>query len=183
MILLISGPAGVGKTSITDILQKDHGYGTIKSSKYLREIAAREKLPITRENLIAIGDRLDEETDYLWIVEKVTKPQIFENPSINNWLLDSVRKKQQVVHLRTKTYLEVFHVHVTASEEVIKERYMLRQNHNKDSGYEQSYDDLIQCPNEIASRSLEAIADYVLIYEDILPAQAAQKIMAQQVAL
>lgn len=179
MILLISGPAGVGKTSITDVLEKSFNYQPLKSSKYLREIANKKNIPITRENLQLIGDQLDDKTDFQWIVEEVAKPQILIKSSNINWLLDSVRKKKQVSHFRSEIGWKIFHMHITASGETIKTRFSKRLLEQDNLEYEQCYEKLIKHPNEIESRSLGKIADGVLHYEDITPSEAAQKIISK----
>ena len=177
MILLFSGPAGVGKTSITQILENQHEYRPLKSSKYLREIADEQELSITRENLQEIGDSLDCETNYRWIVDKVAIPQISEKPSHTRWLLDSVRKSEQVAHFKECGDWEIFHVHITASEDTLKSRFEERMLNSDSFQYETPYEELLLHPNEISSRQLGNIADFVLHYEQMTPKHAAKLIL------
>ena len=172
-ILLFSGPAGVGKTSIVEILVNFHEYKPLKSSKYLREIADRKKLPVTRENLQNIGDDLDRRTNFQWIVDNVAIPQISGNPDHNHWLLDSVRKNEQVANFRENSDWNIFHVYITAPERIIIDRFEKRKLSDNSNQYEKSYEELINHPNEISSRWLEKIADFVLHYEQMTPKQAA----------
>lgn len=57
-ILLLSGPAAAGKSTICELLTDNHGFFPIKSSQHLRSLVELPEREITREVLQEIGDRL-----------------------------------------------------------------------------------------------------------------------------
>jgi predicted kinase len=159
-IVLLSGAVTAGKSSLASTLISSHGFRKISTSGYLTEIAATTGLENRRDVLQALGDRLDEETDYSWPV-KVAQRLIADGQHEGPWLLDAVRKDRQVTHFRT-VFSRVLHVHVTAPEEVLRARYLVRQGLTDSRDAQGTYDELIKHPNEISSRALEASADMVL---------------------
>lgn len=76
LLLLLSGPVAVGKSSVANALIKDHAFTNIKSSTYLRAQVASDGLNESRTNLQKTGDRLDDETDFKWLIDDVAAPAI-----------------------------------------------------------------------------------------------------------
>jgi gluconate kinase len=161
LLLLLSGPVAVGKSGVANALIKDHGFASIKSSAYLRAQAASDGLSESRTNLQRTGDRLDDETDFKWLIDNVAAPAITANPDNDWWLLDSVRKKRQVDHFRDHFGKSVFHVHLVASESIIEARYNRRLLAGGETG-NVTYAATIAHANELSSRSLIDIADFVV---------------------
>lgn len=159
-IILLSGPVAVGKTSIAESLEREYGFKRIKSSQYLINEASSLGIEVNRLNLQNLGDQFDEETDFLWVVNKVTLPIIESIPNQNLWLFDSVRKQRQVEHFKLNLPPEykIYHIHITASEETIRNRFFSRDP----SLPQTSYTDTINHPNEISARNLIAIADHAI---------------------
>ena len=177
MILLLSGPAGIGKSSLSVELIERHGFKAIKSSEHLKSIAELRSLVITRLNLQEIGDQLDIDTDYRWVVDQVAAPQITAAKHQALWLLDSVRKPRQVKHFRETFGNQILHIHLHASEDTLRHRLSTRTRHTNADEYEISYEELVLHPNEIAARSLGEIADIVILYDDISASHAAKIIL------
>lgn len=159
-IILLSGPVAVGKTSIAASLEKEYGFKRIKSSQYLINEANSLGIEINRLNLQNLGDKFDETSDFLWVVDKVTLPVIKSTPDQNLWLFDSVRKQRQVEHFKLNLPPEykIYHLHITASEETIQTRFFLRDPLLSQN----SYTETISHPNETSARSLIGIADHVI---------------------
>ena len=172
MIVLFSGPAAGGKSSICRELEQEMNFLPIKSSSYLKRIAVSKSIPITREALQAIGDDLDTKTEYAWIIDEVAIPQLGEKKDHCNWYVDSVRKPKQVELFRSKFQELILHVHVSAPENVLRERFEFRRNQNLDRSYEKNYDEHIEHPNEISARSLGDISDYVIDSSSMSPEEA-----------
>jgi adenylosuccinate synthase len=151
-LLLLSGAIGAGKSSVATALMGSHGFRKIGSSDYLKS-----QIPINqlkegdelRLQLQELGDRLDQETDYLWIVNPVAIQAIANAAGVTHWLIDAVRKKRQVEHFRHHFGANIRHVHIGAPEEVLRSRY----------GNKGNYDQAIAHPNEVNARSLSEIAD------------------------
>ena len=171
LLLLLSGPVAVGKSAVATTLVQDHGFQSIKSSTHLKSLAADRGLTVSRTALQQLGDILDEQTDFGWLIEDVAGPAIDGQPHRDFWLLDCVRKKRQVEHFRDRFGADVLHVHLNASEEVLEKRYADRLAAGGETG-NVDYPSAKAHPNEIAARNLIEIADLVIDLGDT-PAQAA----------
>lgn len=158
IVLLLSGPVSVGKTTLRDSLMAAYGFGAIRSSGYLRELAAKQAGGTGRLDLQELGDRLDEQTDYRWVVDAVAVPAMAVHPAIGRWLFDAVRKKRQVEHFRAAFGHAVFHLHLDAPETVLRERYEQRllEQGQPVSG---AYDSAVAHDNEQQSRAMIHLAD------------------------
>lgn len=177
-IVLLSGPIAVGKSSVSSSLVTAFGFSVLKSSAYLKDLAASKQLDPTRRTLQDLGDGLDIETDFAWVVNSVAIPQIGRSPNQTKWLFDSVRKEKQVTHFRSRFAPHVLHVHLHADEETLKNRYAERSR--GELTLEQAlhaYDASVQHQNEISARRLVTIADMVL---DALMLSA--DVMAQRIS-
>lgn len=175
-ILLISGPLAVGKTSIRELMVAKHKYLAIQSSSYLKELTATKGTILDRANLQALGDSLDLETQFSWVISKVALPQIQAKPEQKLWIFDSVRKPEQVRLFRNQFGASVRHAHFICSDRILKERYESRARSDDAVPYEAA----INHPNERTSRSLSQIADRVINLED-LSSEAAAQLLAEWV--
>ncbi len=155
-LLLLSGAIGSGKTKVaTELIEKSEFF-KIASSGYLSSLIPPEELKEgdeRRRQLQELGDHLDDETGYRWIVDPVATQAIQRSPDTKNWLVDAVRKERQVELFRERFGILVRHVHLTASEEVLRSRYAQKGS---------DYDAVMSHPNEVNARGLEGLADLVL---------------------
>lgn len=151
----------VGKSTIASSLISAHAFTPLSSSAYLKALAVKESLEVIRSNLQELGDRLDRDTDFLWVVTEVAKKTIDSNPAVVNWLFDSVRKPRQVEHFKHHFPNQILHIHLTAPEEILKVRYQERYLANTSGIDSIPYEKAITHPNEVSSRSLIEIADLV----------------------
>src|SRR5256885_10800615 len=101
-ILLLSGPVAAGKSSVAALLVERGGFARVRSGHFLSEYATARGLTPDRQTLQEVGDRLDIETDYRWLVDEVAAPAIASNPNQARWLVDAVRKHRQVEHFRNR---------------------------------------------------------------------------------
>ncbi|WP_241690135.1 MULTISPECIES: AAA family ATPase [Pseudomonas] len=171
-LLLFSGPMACGKTSISEMLQARYGFLPLSSGAYLRaELTARNQV-LDRHNLQELGDDLDKETDFSWLIESVAIPAITVRPDVDNWLLDAVRKPRQVELFRLRFTDAVKHVHIVASEAVLKQRYASRNPHHV-----AQYETDVSHPNEQCARSLASLADQILDTEGLTPSDIADQII------
>ena len=177
MIVLISGPAAAGKTTICDLLKERYGYCAIKSSLYLRSLIDRPDEKVTRYLLQEIGDRLDEETDFNWLVTEVAIPQVEAQVNQENWFVDSVRKPEQIERFSEAFPGQIVHCHITAPDEMLEKRLRARHLADGSDAYERSYAQHVVHPNEISARSLGRTADVVIDTSETEPAYACELIM------
>lgn len=172
-ILLLSGAIGAGKTSVANAFLESFCFEKVSSSAYLRSYFTEVGLKNGDEGrlqLQELGDRLDIETDFLWVIDPVTVDAISKNPLISRWLVDAVRKKKQVEHFRTRFRTRVRHVHLTAHEDVLRSRQANRAG---------DYDKAIAHSNEVSARRLRSIADLVIDTSASQPNSIATEILEQ----
>jgi adenylosuccinate synthase len=158
-ILLLSGPIAVGKSTLAATLIGQHGFHPLKSSHYLRDVCRDREIQGSRASLQDLGDRLDIETDYRWLVDAVARPQLEATPSQSRWLIDSVRKERQIEHFRAAFGGRIRHLHVWAPEDVLRQRYQLRFEAGEHAEGGTSYEEAISHSNETSARGLKEVAD------------------------
>jgi cytidylate kinase len=161
-IVLLSGPLAAGKSGVASVLVELGGFTRVRSGTYLANYAAREGHVVDRQTLQELGDRLDVETDYRWLIDDVANPAISAEAKQARWLVDAVRKRRQIEHFRDKFPQQILHVHLTADEAVLRERYNVRLRAGDHGVGEKSYETAIRHANEVAARSLQAIADLTI---------------------
>jgi adenylate kinase family enzyme len=159
---LFSGPTAVGKTSIARVLIEQHGYRKISTSTYLRHQAEQKGVEPLKATLQEIGDALDVATEFSWVLQQVANPALLAHPLESNWLLDSVRKPEQVALFRSGYPGQVWHVHLTAPEEFLRANYTRRLANDPDHADDTPYDVVVAHSNEISSRALGGIADLII---------------------
>ncbi len=179
LLLLLSGPVAVGKSTIARVLTEAEQFRTLTTGSFLRARAAALGGPASRADLQALGDALDAETDYRWVVDAVAIPTFQNNPDQDRWLLDSVRKRQQVEHFRKAFPSTILHAHLRASEAVLESRYIERLSVGGEYEGHTPYDVAKNNPNELSARSLGEIADLTIDLTEKNPEEAAAAILDQ----
>ncbi|MCR6702144.1 MAG: AAA family ATPase [Dokdonella sp.] len=155
-LLILSGGIGVGKTEVAKELTRTFQFKKISSSGYLISLIPlheRKEGDELRRQLQELGDCLDERTGYRWVVDPVAIQIMDSAPEIKNWLVDAVRKQRQVELFRERFGPLIRHVHLTASEDVLRLRYAEKGN---------DYNIAIAHSNEANARNLQELADLVL---------------------
>lgn len=174
-ILLLSGPLSVGKSSVARVLTDEFQFTMISSGDYLRGILAERGVPTTRQALQDLGDALDRETDFGWLIDPVARAEIAQAPDQISWYVDAVRKPKQVAHFRS-AFQQVVHVHLTADEDVLAERFAARGRDGDFAHDIGSYERAIKSKNEQIARSLIHIADAEIDLGFKSPSEAAADI-------
>ncbi len=172
-IVLFSGPIAVGKSTLCKNLESNFDFRKISSGEYLRINASQKNLELSRENLQALGDQFDEETDFEWIVKDVSKPILEENADHGLWFVDAVRKRKQVEHFKA-AFSHVCHVHLTAREDILLKRYNQRNTDGEIKEGITLYAEAVNHPNEQAARGLIRFADHVIDLSNTSPSAAAE---------
>lgn len=170
-VLLLSGPFGVGKSSLTRELTSIYDFERISTSAYLNNfIPGADHLGVAelRHAQQLTGDQLDVDTNFQWIVRPVAVEALKAHPSASRWIIDAVRKPLQVHYFRQEFGAAVRHVHLRATEELLRSRYL---------GSDEQYAEAVSRPNEVSARSLGAIADAVIDVGTLSPAELAAMIV------
>jgi hypothetical protein len=161
-LVLLSGPMAVGKTTLRQELIMAHGFAYVRSGSFLVARAEQEGWVAGRTDLQDLGDALDLQTDYRWLLDDVAFPSFSNAPEKRRWLIDAVRKERQIEHFRAEFGSAVLHVHLTAPKEVLRLRYERRAVEGEAATSITPYEIAASHANELASRSLIELADMVV---------------------
>jgi adenylosuccinate synthase len=178
IVIAVSGPIAVGKSVfIAELVQS---YGAIRIST--RElIQALRDVPSERGPLQEAGEALDRETEGQWVAQALSA----RIDSLNETavvIIDSVRIPKQVEHLRTAFPDKVWHVHLTASPEVLAARFDQRKKKGDPAVLEfATYQEARANPTEAGVDRLGDIADIRLNTDNLDPGSIA-KLAAERFA-
>ncbi|PVE22717.1 adenylosuccinate synthase [Microvirga sp. KLBC 81] len=155
-IVVLSGPVGAGKSAFAEALKKR---GSVHSVSTRRFLIARTGAPEERAALQEAGDALDRETSGAWVADAAAEA-MEANPGSEFLLIDSARIPGQVERLRDRFgRVRVLHVHLTAPDEVLEQRYLAR--HKEVQEFE-TYAEVKLSKTESQIERLAAIADVQL---------------------
>jgi adenylosuccinate synthase len=157
-IVLLSGPIGVGKSTLTDSLEKTYQARIIKTRELL-DLEARFRFQSvkTREEYQKLGETLDRETGGLWVSNALK--ELLEREKADLVIVDSVRIQKQVDAIREVHGFAVFHLHLTAFENDLRKRFEQRTIKFQEAP---SFDSARQNATEQGVRLLERKADAVV---------------------
>ncbi|MGY3327468.1 adenylosuccinate synthase [Mesorhizobium sp. USDA 4775] len=155
LVIVLSGPIGVGKSCFGEQLQALFGAMRVSTSNWIVEHRGVER---ERGALQAAGDSLDIETGGAWVADAVTeKASSMGDEAI--LLVDSARIAAQVEKLRERFGDRVFHVHLHAEDILLEQRYLARDPAHKEFT---TYAEVRANGTEAAVGSLAEIADLVM---------------------
>jgi adenylosuccinate synthase len=169
-LFVISGPVGVGKTDFCKEIESRFGAIRLSTSRLLLDRGASNN----RRELQLAGEHLDRETDGKWVADDVLRrAQTISEDGI--LVVDSARIREQIGHLRSAFGPIVVHVHLTASIETLRHRYL-----NRDPKFREfsTYDELRENTTEANIEQLGVIADARIITDRSDP----KSIVAQALA-
>ncbi|MHB1302635.1 MAG: adenylosuccinate synthetase [Acidiphilium sp.] len=155
LVLVLSGPVGVGKTSFADALARRFQVRRVSTRQH---IIRRLGTSNDRAALQAAGSSLDQQTNGAWVADAVAE-EVETSPPNEILLVDSARIKSQVRQLRSRFGSKLHHVHLTAPIGTLRERYLARSAETKEFA---TYEELYQNATEAAIESLASLADVTL---------------------
>lgn len=158
-IVLLSGPIASGKSTLADGLCERFGALALSTRDLLRANCGEEGA--TRGKLQALGNRLDVESNGRWTFDAL-RAALMERGIDDDRdaivVLDSVRTKQQIHHIRVAYSSRVVHVHLTGDRVTLAKRFAARKTGIAEPS---SYDEARGDPTEQAVDTLEQVADVV----------------------
>ena len=126
LIVLLSGEICTGKSKLCENLAHQFGFTILKTKEALKQIAVERKKRVgdDRKSLQKLGESLDKETKGAWV------NGFFQREIINNdrVVIDAVRILDQIDAFRQAYGHRVFHIHLKASQEELKKRFLNRQD-------------------------------------------------------
>lgn len=171
-IIVLSGPVVAGKSTLAEALVRRFGVVRMKTQDMIR---ARKSTDLDRVALQKAGEALDRETKGTWVAHDLTRP-VTELPEDARVLVDSVRLATQVEGIRRAFGQRVAHVHLTAPDSVLAERYASRVTDMRELP---TYADVRADPTESSVESLRNIADIVIDTSRSTPEDVVVRVAAQ----
>jgi adenylosuccinate synthase len=155
-IVVLSGPVGVGKTAYAQALLRRFEVHKVSTRHRILSLKA---VPETRAALQVAGEELDRETGGAWVADAVAD-EAERNPTALFLLVDAARIPDQLTHLRARFGpASVYHVHLTAPDNVLEERYSDRQPEMREFD---TYAEVRSSGTEAQVGNLASMADVIL---------------------
>ena len=157
-IILLSGPIGVGKSTLVESLRGTYQARIVKTRDLL-DLEARAKFQTlsSREEYQEFGEALDREDGGKWVADALSEVLLRETADLV--VVDAVRILGQIRAIREQHGFSVFHLHLTAFEEDLKQRFNARIATFREAS---SYEAAQQNETEKGVRLLESKADAVV---------------------
>lgn len=171
LLIVISGPVGVGKTSFGNQLIDHYGVVRVSTRAWMQ---ANRDVPNDRRALQLAGEGLDRETGGGWVAEAVAEAEASNGDSAV-LLLDSARIVGQIDALRKRWGDKVKHMHLHASDTELERRYLARPLELKEFP---TYAQVRENATEASVGELCKIADLVLDTDHVGPRILADTAMA-----
>lgn len=120
LVVVLSGSVSSGKTTLVDSLNRTFGFYVLKSRELIRQLVP--DIPNERAALQAAGDKLDAATGGSWLARELAY-FAKELPDDAPIVVDAVRIKEQIDHIRSGFGQRVKHIHIEASPSDLSDRY------------------------------------------------------------
>lgn len=169
IVVVLSGPMGAGKSTLAEGLQRRHGARIVHSRQLLQARVGADGLG--RLELQQRGEALDEQTQGRWLAEDLR--ELLRRPEDRPELLvvDAIRIEAQALALHRVLGSRVVHVHLSAADETLAERYARRRSRSATDTERASFEEARANPTEQRVGELARHADLVLDTRR-LPAEA-----------
>ena len=120
MIIGLTGPMASGKSTVVNAL-RNQGFKYVTLSDILREECARQGKEITRDNLMAAGQKLREQFGAGVLAARALE----KTNESSNWTIDGIRNPAEIEELRKRPDFVL--IANTAPEDLIVERILTRE--------------------------------------------------------
>ncbi|KYP13499.1 adenylosuccinate synthetase [Flavihumibacter sp. CACIAM 22H1] len=162
IIILLSGEIGAGKSTLSKRLEEKFNFKVLRTREAIAELRKKHmrENPGDRSFLQEGGAALDKIDGGKWVLDFFQEQFKLSREDDRLFVIDSVRIASQIQHFRKAYNHIVFHIHLLASPEILKERYMQRDEvasleaNEAEQKYEESKRDLTEM--QVGSLSAEA---------------------------
>ena len=155
-IVILSGRVASGKSTLGDDLVSRFKATRLKTNQLIQ---GQYPGLVERRAMQVAGDRLDRRTHGRWVADALIR-ELDSLPDNALVVVDSVRRQSQVDAIRSSFGSSVTHIHLTAPDLVLEERYERRRQER--SGELPSYADVAANRTERLVERLAADADVVI---------------------
>jgi adenylosuccinate synthase len=175
-VVILSGPICAGKSTVVESLRDQYGARLIKTRDLIKQ--QLPKIKDERGALQRAGEKLDRADGGAWVKDALAR--FIENASEGEtphglFVVDAVRISGQVAAIREAFGTAVHHIHLTASEEVLRERYAKRGTKTKEFP---DYDSVKRSSTERGVEKLARLADIVVATDRCSPAAVVVRAIA-----
>lgn len=153
----ISGAVAAGKTTAAKFLA-NLGFCYGRYSQVVERVAAERHKPVTREILQQVGQKIHKKNGQRWL----GKTLLQQLPANGNLVIDGIRFPEDHAMLVEAFGPAFFHIHIGASYQVRRHRYMSREN------VAANFEAADLHPVEKHADNLSGLANLVLENEDTL---------------
>jgi adenylosuccinate synthase len=160
-VVVLSGKIGAGKTSLCERLVDQASTKLVKTRELIEILATATidgSFRVGRISLQEFGEKLDRESGGKWVADGLDK-FLHREPNLETVIIDAVRIQAQVDELRNRYGLNVFHIHLTAADEIVAKRYSHRAPKFAEVA---SYEEASQNPTEANIEHLALKADALI---------------------
>lgn len=160
IILVISGAIASGKTTLAQKLEENFRFKILKTRDAL-ETLAKKRLKGTisdRSFLQRFGRELDEANDGKWVLDYFHNDFGFSLSKESLYVIDAIRISKQIEHFRKAYGYIVYHIHLTASTNVLKERFLNREE-VRDLSPKQALEKYTEAINDPTEKQVHTLAD------------------------
>lgn len=119
-IVILTGRTCNGKSTLAMLLREEYGFEIFDTSERLQREARKRSRRRDRLTLQKLGDALDKETNFKWVLDGALKLAQRKRKSV---VVDNVRNASQLAHFRKRTDFEMVHVHLYAPNDVLAKRF------------------------------------------------------------
>lgn len=133
IILLLSGEIASGKSTLSKNLEDRFNFKICKTREALKELGRKKlkgKEP-SRDFLQKLGETLDKSEKGKWVLNSFEEKFGYQFNDFNFYVIDSVRILDQIKHFRTAYSYSIYHIHLIASSNCLKERFLSRADENQ----------------------------------------------------
>jgi len=163
-VVVVSGKVASGKSSLAkDLCEHFQGKRYSTHAMLVQRLGGGEP---GRRALQKEGERLDRQTKGSWVRDDVSR-DIYALKGYTLAVVDSARILGQIDYLRESFGRRLIHIHTTAPEKTIRERYDKRRKTRK--GELPSYAEVIEDPTEAQVDDLGKHADLLIDTDRCLP--------------
>jgi adenylosuccinate synthase len=159
-VVILSGPICAGKTTVVEHLHKRYGAYIVKTRDLIKHQLPRVK--DERGALQRAGEKLDKEDGGAWVknaLARFVEARTEGSTPRGMFVVDSVRIRGQADAIREAFGTTVHHIHLTASEGVLADRYAKRGSKTQEFP---DYDAVKKSSTERGVEKLAEIADIVV---------------------
>jgi adenylosuccinate synthase len=159
-VVILSGPICAGKSTVVENLRERYGARIVKTRDLIKQ--QLPKVKDERGALQRAGESLDKSDGGAWVKNALARFVESANEGSTPrgiFVVDSVRIRGQVEAIREAFGTAVHHIHLTASEDVLKERYSKRGSKTQEFP---DYETVKKSSTERSIEALSGLADIVV---------------------